>query len=672
MARGTKACLSLLLGSALCVFAASPPDPNGKPGPGGADNVYDYIVVGSGPGGAPVAVNLAKAGYSVLILEAGDDQSDDPSTHALALSVPKPTNRWDFFVKLYSNDTQTLRSNHLTWKRADGTLWVGSGRDAPADAKLLGVHYPRGATLGGSSTINAAGAVLPSASDWDSIGELTGDRSWSNAKFREILQRVERNLYLPRGTPGHGFDGYLPIAGNDGTVWANQPDLTEVFKSMVSSVGDDPADVIKMVQRDINSDSPTRDTTQGLFSLPFHANATFSRFSARDLIRATLAARKPNGDAKYPLTLRTNALATRVLFDKPRKGKIPRATGVEFLSGASVYRADPRHNSSHTGTKLTATARREVILSAGVFNTPQLLLLSGIGPASHLASHNIPLLVPLPSVGTRLQDNHELPLIGLARRPLVSLPTTPPDPPCTFGSPGDPCLTAFTDHQTGPYARAGINSNAFLLRTNHTPYPNATDVLLFTLPGVAFRGFWPAEANASSIPPEPPGTVSLSMVKLHPQSPRAGTVRLRSGDARDAPAVNFELFAEGAATDLGAFADAAAWVRGVFAGVQGPAGPVRGVEPPCVGDEKGGGCSRAADEQWVRDRVFGHHATGTCAMGEVVDSRLRVKGVEGLRVVDGSVFPRVMGAFPVLATFLVGEKGSEDILADARGEKRGG
>ncbi|KAK1836659.1 hypothetical protein QBC39DRAFT_247297 [Podospora conica] len=626
-----KAYLSLLLGPALCL-AATPPDPNGKPGPGGADNVYDYIVVGSGPGGTPVAVNLAKAGYSVLVLEAGDDQTSDPTTHALALGFPMPTNRWDFFVKLYSNDTQTLRSNHLTWKRADGTLWVGSGSEAPADAELLGVHYPRGATLGGSSTINAAGAVLPSASDWDSIGALTGDRSWSNAKFREIFKRIEKNLYLPRGAPGHGFDGYLPIVGNDGGVYENTPDLVDLFKSMVSAVGDNPADVIEMVQRDINSPSPSRDTTQGLFGLPFHANATFSRFSARDLLRATLAAKKPNGSPKYPLTLRTNALATRVLFSKPHKNEPPRATGVEFLSGASVYRADPRNQPSNTGTKLTATARREVILSAGVFNTPQLLLLSGIGPPSHLASHSIPLIASLPAVGTALQDNHELPL-------------------------------------SGPYARAGFNSNAFLLRTNHTGpgVETENDVLLFTFPNGAFRGFWPAEANASSIPPEAPGTIGMSMVKMHPRNPSAGTVRLRTADPRDPPDINFELFAdaEGAATDLGAFADAAAWARGVYAAVEGPAGPVRAVEPPCR-VEGGGGCSRAADEQWVRDRVFGHHAVGTCAIGTVVDSRLRVKGVEGLRVVDGSVFPRVPGAFPVLATFLVGEKGAEEVLRDAR------
>lgn len=139
---------------------------------------YDYIVVGSGPGGAPVASNLAKAGHSVLLLEAGDDQSLDISTQILSIGFPQVTNRWDFYVKLYSNDTQALRNNHLTWKRADGSLWVGNGSSAPADATLLGVYYPRGATLGGSSVINAAATMLPSEGYWDSIGALTGDRTW--------------------------------------------------------------------------------------------------------------------------------------------------------------------------------------------------------------------------------------------------------------------------------------------------------------------------------------------------------------------------------------------------------------------------------------------------------------------------------------------------------------
>lgn len=136
MVRHIAACLAALLGPTLGVCG-------GPGGGGGGDSTYDYIVVGSGPGGAPLAVNLAKAGHSVLLLEAGDDQTSDVTTHILSLGVPLPTNRWDFFVKQYSDEGQTLKNNHLTWKRADGSLWVGNGSAAPADAKLLGVHCER-------------------------------------------------------------------------------------------------------------------------------------------------------------------------------------------------------------------------------------------------------------------------------------------------------------------------------------------------------------------------------------------------------------------------------------------------------------------------------------------------------------------------------------------------
>jgi choline dehydrogenase len=146
-------------------------------------DTYDYIVVGSGPGGAPVASNLAKAGYSVLLLEAGDDQGSDVSTQILSIGFPQFTNRWDFYVRTYSDPAQQLKNNHLTWQRADGSLWVGNGSAAPADAHLLGVYYPRGATLGGSSVINAAVVMLPRESYWDSIASLAGDKSWRYVLF---------------------------------------------------------------------------------------------------------------------------------------------------------------------------------------------------------------------------------------------------------------------------------------------------------------------------------------------------------------------------------------------------------------------------------------------------------------------------------------------------------
>jgi len=142
-------------------------------------DTYDYIVVGSGPGGGTLAANLAKAGESVLLLEAGDDEGNNlneeiPAFFFSAYNDPKM--RWDFFVKYHSDEATTLKFQHLTWKTVTGEYYVGT--DPPAGAEQVGVYYPRAGTLGGCSTHNALGAALPANSDWDNIAALTGDESW--------------------------------------------------------------------------------------------------------------------------------------------------------------------------------------------------------------------------------------------------------------------------------------------------------------------------------------------------------------------------------------------------------------------------------------------------------------------------------------------------------------
>lgn len=140
---------------------------------------YDYIVVGSGPGGGPLAANLAKAGASVLLLEAGDDKTKNldqqiPSDFALAYS--DPVQRWDFYVKYHSNDAITKEFAHLTWRTVDGGVYVGT--EPPSGATVLGVYYPRAGTLGGCSTHNAMASYLPPDRDWQYIADITGDKSW--------------------------------------------------------------------------------------------------------------------------------------------------------------------------------------------------------------------------------------------------------------------------------------------------------------------------------------------------------------------------------------------------------------------------------------------------------------------------------------------------------------
>jgi choline dehydrogenase len=140
---------------------------------------YDYIVIGSGPGGGPVACRLARAGHSVLIIEAGDDQTSNLNSRVplfFPFGFVDESMRWDYFVRNYDDEARTLKNNHLTWLRADGTYYVGS--DPPEGATPLGLFYPRGGTLGGSSAMDAMGTVSASDSDWQQIVDLTGDQSW--------------------------------------------------------------------------------------------------------------------------------------------------------------------------------------------------------------------------------------------------------------------------------------------------------------------------------------------------------------------------------------------------------------------------------------------------------------------------------------------------------------
>ncbi|KAF2831914.1 alcohol oxidase [Ophiobolus disseminans] len=636
-------------------------------------NTYDYIVTGSGPGGGTIATNLARAGYSVLLLEAGDDESKDIRTQVLSLNnYTNPSVAWHFFVRHSDDEEREKRYNLMVWRLTNGEYWVG--RDPTVDghqnATRLGIFYPRGSTLGGSAIINAAVTLLPSDSDWDYFNKGVGDGIWSGKEMRRIFERIEHNNYLEPNTTGHGFTSWLQTNVADAAVYAAGALRLKPVQAALKLIGWNPDAVVDYITADGNYLSPTRDQTAGLWGTPFHATSNWKRFSPRDYVLETLNVTTANGTQQYPLRLQLNSLATKVLFDEcGGNGTKPQAVGVEYLQGKSIYRADARYNPTNKGVLNQAFARKEVIVAGGAFSSPQLLQLSGIGPKALLRKLSIPVISDLPGVGRNLQDNYELPIAGRAQIDIRDPPALNA-PPCTNGAPGDPCVDMWREGK-GPYAKGGSNSHVFLLKTNHA-VEGERDMLMFTSGTRVVRGFKPDTKQNTTA--DPPTTFSWSTVKIHPQN-GAGYIQIKSTDPQDTPDINLNYFAEGAETDLGSILDTIAFVRKAYRNTEAPVGPIEPFTPPCPAADilETGYCKDGEiDRQWAQDQAFGHHPTSTNRVGpdsnplSVLDTRLRVRGVERLRVVDASAFPRCPGAFPAVATFMLSEKATELVLADAK------
>jgi choline dehydrogenase len=491
----------------------------------------------------------------------------------------------------------------------------------------------------------------------------------SGKEMRKYFEKIEHNNYLEPGVPGHGFTGWLQTNIADRAAWTGAGLLLKVFQASTKLIGGDPEKVLDYLTGDANYLDPKRDQTEGLWAVPFHVTPRWKRISPRDYILETQNVRNASGMQMYPLHLQLESLATKVLFDTcgGRNGTKPRAIGVEYLQGKSVYKADPRHGANSTGTLHRAYARKEVIVSGGTFSSPQLLQLSGIGPKSLLQKYNIPVISDLPGVGRNLQDNYEIPIYGNAHVSLATIPD-PNAPACTYGAPGDPCV-ALWNNGTGPYTKGSSSSNGLLIKTPHA-VENERDMFLFGFGGRVLRGFKPTTSqNQTAIPPT---TFSWSTVKMHPQN-TAGYIQIRSADPTEMPEVNMNYFATGADTDMSAILDTVAFVRKVFATTEAPVGPLVPASPPCPPSQilETGYCTDSSiDKEWIEDQAFGHHPTSTNKVGPdddsmaVLDTRLRVRGVQGLRVVDASAFPRCPGAFPAVATFMLSERATELVLED--------
>jgi choline dehydrogenase-like flavoprotein len=601
--------------------------------PGAPD--CDYLIVGSGAGGGTLAARLAEAGMRVLLLEAGGDPRsvgprlpddyDVPAFHPFASENPGIA--WDFYVSHYADETQAARDPKRTPK---------------------GIFYPRAGTLGGCTAHNAMIFVAPHDSDWDHLAELTGDETWSAAAMHALFRRIERCHHRPiwrwlkRLTgfdrTGHGWGGWLSVERcNPTDALADRRLVASMLKSGLVALQGMPgwlADVRRLVRGKLDPNDRRMRGAEGIWYAPL-ATARHRRVGTRERV-LDVAARHPDR-----LKIELHALATRVLFDGDR------AVGVEYLKGPRLYRATPQATDGR-GERRQAFAAREVIVCGGAFNSPQLLMLSGIGPRDALAGLGIAPRVDLPGVGRNLQDRYEVGVVYRMARPWEALAGA------RFEA-GDPLYAKWRADGSGMY---GSNGAALALTRRSRQSAGAPDLFLMgTL--ARFDGYYPGYSSQIG-----KGGDGLTWCVLKGGTRnRAGTVTLNSADPRDPPRIGFNNFAQGGDADLAAVVEGVELARALTA-------PLR--RGGLIAEEilPGEAVQGPALDQWVRDNAWGHHASCTCAIGPreaggVVDGNFRVHGVSGLRVVDASVFPRIPGFFIVSAIYTIAEKAADAILADA-------
>src|SRR4051794_13539891 len=456
------------------------------------------------------------------------------------------------------------------------------------------VFQPRGKVLGGSSSINGLLYVRGQHEDYDRWRQR-GNAGWG---YDDVLPYFKKAENQQRGADKyHGTDGPLPVSD-----WRHADPLSEAF-------------VVAAAEAGIPTNPDFNGATQ--------EGAGFFQTTTRRGRRASSAFSylRPAKNRRN-LHIETSALAQRILFEGRR------ARAVEYKQEGRVR---------------AARARKEVLVSSGAYNSPQLLQLSGVGPADLLRTHGIEIVLDAQGVGHDLQDHMQVRIVTRCTQK-ITLNDTINNPVSRVMAGVRYALT-----RSGPLTIAAGTSGAFF-KTN--PRLASPDIQIH---------FIPFSTDKMGEKLHPFSGFTASVCQLRPES--RGSLRIKSADPNVAPEIRINYLAT--ETDRRAFIDGIQILRRILAAPS--------LKAYCVEEVYPGAKATSDEDLLAYCRQTGgtvYHPTSTCRMGNdplaVVDQRLKVRGIEGLRVVDASIMPDLMSGNTNAPTIMIAEKASDMILEDAR------
>lgn len=503
-----------------------------------------------------------------------------------------PQNRV-LLIEAGGSDQKNLVQMPLAWFRAMLTPEIGWGylSEPEPHADNRRIPAPRGKVIGGCGSINGMMYSRGHAPDYDQWAQM-GARGWSWAEVLPYFRKSEANW---RGeSEHHGGSGPLTVSRN--------PPNAHIYGGVVRA-----AEAMGFRHLDdFHGESAEGFSSPDITTHKGRRGSTANRF-----LRPAMS--RPN------LMVIDRALTTRILTDKGR------ATGIEYERDGQLHHVQ---------------AEREVILSAGTFNSPQLLQLSGIGAADDLRALGIDVVLDLPEVGRNLQDHASIRGLYEAAGDFTF------DRQLRF----DRMAVAAMRWQlfgTGPIAAMPIGAQGFVRTREGLDRPD----LQILVSSVAMD----AHVWMPGFKKRKGDYMAVASVLLHPES--TGAVTLRSADPRDKPKIQFNLLAtEG---DRAAFRRIVHFTRDLFAKADAAALVSRELLP---------GPDVQTDEQidaFVRSVIgTAMHPTSSCAIGPVVDEALKVHGIESLRIVDCSVMPIIPGGNTNAPAIMVAEKAADMILGN--------